>query len=64
MAQPASITIVNVGYRSTNYWVVTAGRSRLLVDVGYPGAMGTMLANLRRMDVPLEERRQRLTPAR
>ena len=55
MANPASITIVNVGYRSTNYWVVSAGRSRLLVDIGYPGTMGTMLANLRRMDVPLEE---------
>jgi glyoxylase-like metal-dependent hydrolase (beta-lactamase superfamily II) len=55
MANPASISIVNVGYRSTNYWVVSAGKSRLLVDIGYPGTMGTMMANLRRMDVPLEE---------
>jgi glyoxylase-like metal-dependent hydrolase (beta-lactamase superfamily II) len=46
---------VNVGYRSTNYWVVSAGRSRLLVDLGWPGSMGQMRANLRRMDVPLEE---------
>jgi hypothetical protein len=23
------VTIVNVGYRSTNFWVVSAGRSRL-----------------------------------
>ncbi len=60
MAQPSPITIVNVGYRSTNYWVVSAGRSRLLVDIGYPGTMGTMLANLRRMDVPLEEIRYAL----
>jgi glyoxylase-like metal-dependent hydrolase (beta-lactamase superfamily II) len=50
-----ALTIVNVGYRSTNYWVVSAGRSRLLVDLGYPGTMGTMQANLARMGVPLAE---------
>lgn len=49
------MTIVNVGYRSTNYWVVSAGTRRLLVDLGYPGTMGTMRANLQRMDVPLGE---------
>ena len=48
-------TIVNVGYRSTNYWVVSAGRSRLLVDIGWPGTMGMMRAVLKRVDVPLEE---------
>jgi glyoxylase-like metal-dependent hydrolase (beta-lactamase superfamily II) len=48
-------TIVNVGYRSTNFWVVSAGRSRLLVDLGWPGTMGTMRANLDRMGVPLGE---------
>jgi glyoxylase-like metal-dependent hydrolase (beta-lactamase superfamily II) len=46
---------VNVGYRSTNYWVVSAGTSRLLVDLGYPGSMGEMRANLQRMGVPLAE---------
>ena len=50
-------TIVNVGYRSTNYWVVSAGASRLLVDLGWPGMYPTMLANLRRMDIPLAELR-------
>jgi glyoxylase-like metal-dependent hydrolase (beta-lactamase superfamily II) len=60
MAQPSSLTIVNVGYRSTNYWVVSAGRSRVLVDIGYPGTMGTMTANLRRMGVPLDEIRYAL----
>jgi glyoxylase-like metal-dependent hydrolase (beta-lactamase superfamily II) len=49
------VTIVNVGYRSTNYWVVSAGTSRLIVDLGWPGTMGTMRANLRRTGVPLEE---------
>ena len=55
MSEPSPITIVNVGYLSTNYWVVSAGRSRLLVDLGYPGTMGTMRANLKRMDIPLKE---------
>ncbi len=51
----AKMTIVNVGYRSTNFWVVSNGRSRMLVDLGWPGSMGTMQANLTRMDVPIEE---------
>jgi ribonuclease/clavin/mitogillin len=55
MSKPGPITIVNVGYRSTNYWVISAGASRLLIDLGWPGTMGKMLANLRRMDVPLDE---------
>jgi glyoxylase-like metal-dependent hydrolase (beta-lactamase superfamily II) len=55
MPDPISITIVNVGYLSTNYWVVSAGRSRLLVDLGYPGTMGTMKARLNQMDIPLKE---------
>lgn len=49
------ITIVNVGYLSTNYWVVSAGRSRLLVDLGCPGTMGTLRARLKQMDNPLNE---------
>jgi len=55
MARPAPATIVNVGYRSTNYWVVSAGTSRLLVDLGWPGTLGLMKANLRRMGIPLRE---------
>jgi ribonuclease/clavin/mitogillin len=54
------VTIVNVGYLSTNYWVVSAGRSRLLVDLGWPGTLGTMKTNLRRMDVPIGEIRYAL----
>ena len=60
MSRTAPVTIVNVGYRSTNYWVVSAGRSRLLIDLGYPGTMRTMLASLKRMGVPLEEIRYAL----
>ena len=60
MSEPVSITIVNVGYRSTNYWVVSAGTSRLLVDLAWPGTMGMMRASLKRMDVPIEEIRYAL----
>ena len=55
MASAVSPTIVNVGYRSTNYWVVSAGRNRLLVDLGWPGRAATLFANLERMGVPLSE---------
>jgi endoribonuclease LACTB2 len=50
-----AVSVVNVGYRSTNYWVVSAGRSRVLVDLGRPGTMGAMRANLNRVDIPLSE---------
>lgn len=55
-ATPSRVpTIVNVGYKSTNYWVVSAGRSRLLVDLGWYGMYGTLTANIERMGIPLRE---------
>jgi ribonuclease/clavin/mitogillin len=60
MSKATHVTIVNVGYRSTNYWVVSAGTSRLLVDLGWPGTMATMRASLKRMGVPLDEIRYAL----
>jgi ribonuclease/clavin/mitogillin len=53
-------TIVNIGYKSTNYWVVGNGRSRLLFDLGWPGSFGQMRSMLRRKDVPLTEIRYAL----
>ncbi len=50
-------TVVNVGYRSTNFYVVSAGSSRLLVDLGWPGTFGTLRSNLRRTGIPLGELR-------
>lgn len=55
VSTPPRVTIVNVGYSSTNYWVVSAGPSRLLIDLGYPGTMGTMRAKLERMGIPFHE---------
>ncbi len=52
MPSRAQVTIVDVGYRSTHFWVVSAGRSRLLFDLGWPGSMGLMWANLERMVHP------------
>ncbi len=60
MAAREAATIVNVGYRSTNYWVVSAGRNRLLIDLGWPGMIGALTTNLRRMGVPLAELRYAL----
>lgn len=60
MSKNQSVNIVNVGYRSTNYWVVSVDDSRLLVDLGWPGTMGWMRAALERKDVPLEEIRYAL----
>ena len=58
MASFVSPTIVNVGYRSTNFWVVSAGRNRLLVDLGLTGMACDMFANLDRMCVTLDELRR------
>ncbi|QAA76761.1 MAG: beta-lactamase-like [Candidatus Bipolaricaulis sibiricus] len=54
------VTIVDVGYRSTHYWVLSVGTSRLLVDIGWPGTLGAMKGNLRRMGIPLPELRYAL----
>lgn len=51
----SALTIVNVGYRSTNYWVVSAGGARLLVDLGWPGMGDELLHALQRADIPLTE---------
>ena len=59
-AAETQLTIVNVGYRSTNFWVISAGRARVLVDIGWPGSMGLMRATLQQMDVPLGEIRYAL----
>lgn len=54
-AGTAALTVVNVGYRSTNFWVVSAGTSRLLVDLGWPGMADALFANIERMGIPFQE---------
>jgi len=48
-------SILNAGHRSTNLWVLSSPRTRLLVDLGWPGQLGVLLAALRRLDVPIAE---------
>jgi ribonuclease/clavin/mitogillin len=57
MLEQKPFTIVNVGYRSTNYWVISAGAGRFLIDIGWPGTLREMKANLKRKGVPLDELR-------
>ena len=47
--------VVAVSYRSTNYYVVCAGDTRLLVDLGYPGSLGEMRAALGRKGIALTD---------
>ena len=49
------MNIVNVGYDSTNYYVIGGGKTRLLVDVGWPGTMGKLLAMMKRKGIAIEE---------
>jgi ribonuclease/clavin/mitogillin len=53
----SKLNIVNVGYRSTNFWVVSAGPTRLLIDLGWPGMAGALFANLERKNIPMNELR-------
>jgi endoribonuclease LACTB2 len=55
MSRTRSTNIVNVGYRSTNYWVLGNGDSRLLVDIGWPGTMPAMIASLKRKSVSIDQ---------
>jgi glyoxylase-like metal-dependent hydrolase (beta-lactamase superfamily II) len=45
------MNIVNVGYKSTNYFAVGSTGTPLLVDCGWPGTMPLLLANLKRRDI-------------
>jgi ribonuclease/clavin/mitogillin len=49
------VNIVNVGYASTNYYVIGNSTNRLLVDVGWPGTSGKLLANFKRKGIAVAE---------
>jgi glyoxylase-like metal-dependent hydrolase (beta-lactamase superfamily II) len=54
------MNIVNVGYDSTNYYVIGPDGNRLLVDVGFPRTLPKLSAMLRRKGIGLEEIRHLL----
>ncbi|MDQ3704561.1 MAG: MBL fold metallo-hydrolase [Chloroflexota bacterium] len=49
------MNIVNVGYDSTNYYVIADTLPRLLVDVGWPGTLPKLRHACERMGVSLPE---------
>lgn len=49
------MNIVNVGYDSTNYYILEARDGNLLVDCGWPGTLPKLKAELRRKGVAFEE---------
>ena len=46
------LNIVNVGYDSTNYYVIETDKVKLLVDVGWPGTLPKLLHTLKRIGIP------------
>jgi endoribonuclease LACTB2 len=49
------VNIVNVGYDSTNYYIVEAKNGKLLVDCGWPGTLPKFNAELKRKGISLKE---------
>ena len=47
--------IINVGYDSTNYYVLASNRSHLLIDVGLPGTLPKLLHQLRIKGLALKD---------
>jgi endoribonuclease LACTB2 len=49
------MNVVNVGYDSTNYYVLADSRPRLMVDVGWPGTLPKLQHACKRMGVELAD---------
>jgi|SRR5688500_15979115 len=49
------MNIVNVGYDSTNYYLIDAKSGKLLVDCGWPGTLPKFSAELKRKGISLNE---------
>jgi endoribonuclease LACTB2 len=48
------MNVVNVGYDSTNYYVLADSQPRLLIDVGWPGTLAKLQHQCKRMTVSLD----------
>ncbi|MGE5140512.1 MAG: MBL fold metallo-hydrolase [Rudaea sp.] len=46
---------MNVGYRSTNYYILADTRPRLLVDAGWPGTLGAFRRECQRKGIRVED---------
>lgn len=49
------MNIINVGYDSTNYYLIEAKTGKLLVDCGWPGTLPKLMAELKRKGVSFKE---------
>jgi len=49
------LNIVNVGYDSTNYYVIETDEAKLLIDVGWPGTLPKLLHVLKSIGIPLSD---------
>lgn len=49
------MNIVNVGYDSTNYYILEAKRGKLLIDCGWPGTLPKLMAELKRKGISAKE---------
>jgi endoribonuclease LACTB2 len=49
------MNIVNVGYDSTNYYVLSDSKPRLLVDIGWPGTLPKFQRQCQRLDIKLTD---------
>jgi ribonuclease/clavin/mitogillin len=49
------MNLVNVGYDSTNYYLLEPDRSGLLIDVGWPGTMPKLFSILKRKGVAFQK---------
>src|SRR5215211_278018 len=49
------MNIVNVGYDSTNYYIVEAKGGKLLIDCGWPGTLPKFMAGLKRKGISIKE---------
>ncbi len=49
------MNIVNVGYDSTNYYLLDAKGGKLLIDCGWPGTLPKFMAKLQRKGVSIKE---------
>jgi endoribonuclease LACTB2 len=48
------MNVVNVGYASTNYYVLADSTPKLLIDVGWPGTLPKLQYQCKRMGIALE----------
>ena len=48
------MNILNVGYRSTNFYLIGENQPSLLVDIGWPGTLPTLLRIFKQKGVRLQ----------